>query len=190
MNRNSLFITNSSLLLLPLVFLHLSVYAADRDLPPGEPPPKNLHCSPTPPSTVRTELTTISEDGCLTFSELFNKYRKKERHKKPNIKNRSIIFYHIFNKFVEEKKGEYNSPYRFNISTMRRYFGNPDHVKALSIETGNTKYYAYLFNYHSDKDYSIIMSEKNNKITSVVYGETKLTISNDWDAFQISTTRP
>jgi len=104
--------------------------------------------------------------ACDSFQWKLNKYLREEGDKK-----RGLRFYEAILDYESENRDK-NNNYQIKISNILKYFGKPDYKRNSNLDGKRVKEYAYVFNYHSNKDWVCIISFNKNDVKSVSYGET------------------
>ena len=103
---------------------------------------------------------------CDSFRWKLNKYLREEGDKK-----RGLRFYEAILEYESENRDK-NNNYKLKVSNILKYFGIPDYKRNSEFNGEKVKEYAYMFDYHSNKDWVCIISFNNSGVKSVGYGET------------------
>jgi len=104
--------------------------------------------------------------ACDSFQWKLNKYLREE-----GDNNRGLRFYEAILDYESENRDK-NNNYQLKVSNILKYFGSPDYKRNSEFDGKKVEQYAYMFNYHSNKDWVCIISFNDSGVKSVGYGET------------------
>ena len=120
------------------------------------PPPDDGSCKGGPGKDTKT--------ACTSFQWKLNRYLREE-----GDKNRGLRFYEAILEYTTKNK---TNNYQLKITNILKYFGSPDYKRNSESKGEQLKEFAYLFDYHANKDWVCIISFNDYGIKSVSYGKT------------------